>query len=439
MSTLRRRLDRRRFLAAAGAVGFAAGGVAPSRTAAADKIKLKLRHDVAIGPLLAPYVDDFNKRYPAYDLGTSYPPQDYFPTTQTQLAAGDVDFDVLFTDEGYNQKWYDNRWIRALDDTADLSTVLADIPASLQPSLRAADGKVIALPYYQGYEVFCYNAAHLDKIGATPPATWDEFVDTCRKLKKDAQINAPFSPFWTADFNLVYYEFMSDFLSESANPVFGEKFEPVFAADPAATSTLQRWQTLYKEGLVPQDIFTTAYGDIVNIFGGGQSSFTARYTAQVVGWKDPKQSSAAAQIKNGLMPGATHGTINFGGSWVMAAATKHPQAAWDLMKYFAWKDVDGQYYFCKHFLAIGLGLATAYDAVNKDPEVRASWQKWADVDLLDRQLAASRRIGPVTNQSWWHDFVDAITPILQDVARGKTTVADGLKAMADFVNSKRAA
>src|SRR5690606_32259093 len=95
MSLLKRQVNRRRLLAssalAAGALSIGAPGF--RRTGVAQDVQLRLRHDVAIGPLLQPYVDDFNERYP-YELGTSYPPQDYFPTTQTQLAAGDVDFDV---------------------------------------------------------------------------------------------------------------------------------------------------------------------------------------------------------------------------------------------------------------------------------------------------------------------------------------------------------
>lgn len=440
MSLLKRQVNRRRLLASS-ALAAGALSIGPPRfrhTGVAQDVQLRLRHDVAIGPLLQPYVDDFNERYP-YELGTSYPPQDYFPTTQTQLAAGDVDFDVLFTDAGYNQLWYDNGWIRTLEDFPDIDEVLADIPESLHGSLRAADGTLMSLPYYQGYEVFCYNTAHLDEIGATVPETWDEFVETCRQLKADGVVSTPFSPFWGAEFSMVTFEFWTDFFSESTNPAFGENLEPLFASDPVATSTLERWRLLYEEELVPRDIFTTPYGDVVNIFGGGQSTFTARYTAQLVGWKDPEQSLAADQITNGVMPGATHGTVNFGGSWVMTTETENPEAAWDIMKYFAWKDLDGEYYFCKNFLAMDLGLATAYDAVNQDPEVRESWSSWADVDALDQQLAASVPLGPVTNTSWWREFVDLATPTIQDMTRGELEIEEGLSQLATFVDEQRSA
>lgn len=436
MVSMNPRLDRRQFLGAAGATaGLAAGRFGPMSVSAQEKIHLALRHDVAIGPLLEPYVQDFNARYP-YELGTSYPPQDYIATTQTQFAGGSVDFDVLFGDEGLTQRWYDSGWIRKIDDLPGFADVIAEIPEGLRSSLQVEDGSTVALPYYRGFEIFVYNAAHLDKIGATPPKTWDEFLETCRKLKTDKVIDTPFSPFWTADFALIWFEFMSEMISETKNPMFGDDLSAAFASDPVATTTLTRWKTLFDEELVPQDIFTTAYGDVVNIFGGGRSTFTARYAPQVVGWRDPAQSTVADQVHNAIQPGATGDSLNFGASWVMAAATEHPNEAFELMKYFAWKDLNGEYYFCKNFLALDLGLSSAFPAVNDDPEVKAAWAKWSDIDALTDQLGRARPLGPVVNQAWYRDLTDMAVPLIQDMARGAKEIAAGLEEIGSFVAEK---
>lgn len=428
------RLNRRRLLGAAGA----AAGLAmasPTRIAAQDEIELALRHDVAVGPLLEPYVQDFNERYP-YQLNTSYPPQDYIATTQTQFAGGSVDFDVLFADEGLTQRWYDNGWIRKIDDLPGFADVIAEIPDDVRTGLQVADGSTVALPYYRGFEIFVYNAAHLEQIGAEPPKTWDEFLEQCRKLKADGVSETPYSPFWTAEFGMVWGEFVSEMMSDTEQPLFGDDFTAAFVNDPVATSTLQRWRTLYEEELIPQDIFTTPAGDIVNIFGGGRSTFTQRYAPQVVGWRDPEQSTVADQVRNVVAPGSTGATWSFGANWVMAAATEHPNEAFELMKYFAWKDPDGEYYFCKNFLALDLGLSSAYEAVNNDPEVVASWSEWADTDQLLDQLSRSRSLGQVVNQLWYRDFVDMAMPTVQDVARGAKEIDAGLEELASYVQSQ---
>ncbi len=77
---------------------------------------LRLHHDSAVGPLYEPYIKDFNTKYAPLQVETSYVTGDYPTLTQTQLAGGSVDYDVLFADDGFAQKWFDAGWIRALDD-----------------------------------------------------------------------------------------------------------------------------------------------------------------------------------------------------------------------------------------------------------------------------------------------------------------------------------
>ncbi len=70
----------------------------------------------------------------------------------------------------------------------------------------AADGALMTLPYYRRIEVFVYNKEHLGKIGATPPASWDQLVEQCRELKAKKVSATPYSPFWTADFSMFWVE-----------------------------------------------------------------------------------------------------------------------------------------------------------------------------------------------------------------------------------------
>jgi ABC-type glycerol-3-phosphate transport system substrate-binding protein len=145
--------------------------------------RLTMHHDAAVGPLFQPYVDDFNERCGPLSLDTSYGTTDYAGTTNTQLAGGGVDYDVLFTDPGHSQRWYDNGWIAKLDDFPGAGELSESWLPGLLAEYQAEDGSLIALPYYRGIEPFLYDAEHLERIGAQPPRTWDEFVEQCRELK----------------------------------------------------------------------------------------------------------------------------------------------------------------------------------------------------------------------------------------------------------------
>lgn len=395
---------------------------------------LALHHDAALGPAFEPYVADFNQRYP-YELTTSYVPQDYFGITQTQLAGGSIDYDVLFSGAGYVQTWYDAGWARALDDLEGANEILDALLPGLEASLRAPDGALVALPYYVGVELFCYNEAHVERAGGIPPETWDAFVDMCRRLKADGVTDTPYSPFWTAEFDMIQVEFAAEAFSDGAGPLFGEQFEPLFASDPVYARTLERWQLLYAEGLVPEDIFTTAYGDASNIFAGGQSTFTLRYGPQLKGWRDPEQSQVSDVARNALIPGETHTSRSFMERWMMTSSTPSPEASWDLLRYLAYKDLDGEFHVPSNLVSIDLGLQTPYATVNDDPAVRESWNEWSDAELLAAQVSNSRGTGPAEDQPWYQEFVADFVPILQDVARGVKSVDQGLEEGADLVEA----
>jgi ABC-type glycerol-3-phosphate transport system substrate-binding protein len=455
---LEQELQRRDFLrrGGAGLLGVAAGGgllaacggdsddtSAEDITGNLAKIRLerspmRLHHDAGVGPLFEPYIADWNKKYPKLPLKTAYVAQDYSGTTQTQLAGGSVDYDVLFADTGFAQKWYDAGWIQALDDFPGLSEMVDQMDPRYPPLLRANDDKIISIPYYSAFELFVYNAEHLDAIGAEPPTTWDEFVEQCRELKSKGVVDTPFGPFWTQEFDMIWHEFVTETIAETGQQPFDdEDLSFTFADDPAAVATLERWQQLYSDDMVPKDIFTTAYGDVVNIFGGGKAAFTERYALQLKGWADPKQSKVADVAKNAVMPGATRETLLFGGYWMMPASTPQPAAAWQLMRYLAWKDRNGDPYVPINLVCIDIGGSTPFEEVNDAPEVKEARAKWADLEAYDEQAGKAQTYGRASVQEWFSEFRREASRTLQDVVRGKTAPEDGLASMREFVDSER--
>lgn len=463
------RLSRRRFLQASGLLGLAgvasaivaacsstasptaapasaapataapaSAAAGPDFAAMAKKLgrPLRLHHDSAVGPLYEPYIKDFNAKYAPLQVETSYTTGDYHAITQTQLAGGSVDFDVLFADDGFAQKWFNAGWIRSLDDVEGVKDVLADLNPGIEKNCRTADGKLITLPYYRGIEVFIYNKEHLDKIGAAVPKTWDEFLDTCRQLKAKKVVDTPYSPFWCLQFQVIWTELIAESYSDGSGEFFDEKMKPIFKDDPVVISTLQRWNTMYKEGLIPQDVFTTDYGNIANIFAGAKSSFTIRYGPQLKQFTDPAQSKSASGAKNAPMPGKTGATLDRGAWWMMSSSTPDPQIAWQLMRYFAWKDKDGKPFFQKQLLAIDLGLQTAFASINNDPEVKAAWAKWCDADGLVAQIKNSRSGGQEVLADWYGEFQVKASELLQEAVRGTKPIQQALDEAAAFVTSK---
>lgn len=457
-------LTRRRFLRLSlttGAVGFAPGLVAgcsptgttedsattvsadttstpapgsASSTEAPASATVTLRHDAGVGPIIEPYVEDFNERYDDVELASDFVPQDYFGVTQTQLAAGDVGFDVFFGDPANTQKWYDAGFIRALDDLPDMDQLLADLAPGTEDLLRSEDGNLMAVPYFVGVELFAYNSAHLDAIGADVPTTWDEFLDVARELKAEGVVDTPYSPFWSQDFDIIWWDFVAEVFSDGGE-VFGPTGEPAFLEDPAVRSTLERWRVLYQEGLVPADIFTTSYGDLANVFAGGRSTFTIRYAPELRGFTDDTRSQVADDVRLALIPGSTQESYRWLGTWMITADSDEPEA-WEVLQYLAYKDREGEFYVPSNLIAGELSLLTAYPAVNSSPEVQDIVRSWTDPAVLADQIDKSRTV-PVEKAAWFAEFRPLFAGIMQDMIRGNVPIEDGLAQAADFVNANR--
>lgn len=439
-------LNRRQFMKlTGGAIALTSGlglvleACAPSssnNTATPASSTLHL-HQGPAGPNFQPYIEYFNQHYAPLNVVPAFVSNNYPTVTQTQLAGGSPGYDVLFADEGYLQQWYDSGWIRSIEGFPGVSDLLKDMQPGLSAAMRANDGKLVALPYYRGAEFFAYNSQHLTKINAPVPQTWDDFVQVCRELKAKGIVQTPYSPFWLQYAFLIWLELAAEATSDGAAPFFDDKLQPTFASDPVVANTLKRWNLLYKEGLVPKDIFTTDYGLVNNIFAGGKSSFTMRSAESVKTFRDPTASQVAQYANNALVPGSTHKTLSFGAFWFMAKTTQQPDNAWVLMNYIGGKGTKGNsYYVPTNLIDLHFGLASGYSVVDNDPAVMQSWSAWSDVTLLEKQLSLAVPLGRAVNQTWYAQFATQVSSLLQEAVIGTLGISDTLKQAGDLVRSK---
>ena len=396
---------------------------------------LRVHHDASIGPFLQPYIDKFNEMYAPLRAEGSYVPQDYHAVTETQFLGGAVDYDVPFADPGYTKKWYRAGWIQSVDDFPGIADLEAD---SIDAALTEIelDGKMVALPYYVGTEHFFYNSEMLDKIGAKPPADWGTFIEVSRMLRDKGIVEYPFSPYWTREFTLIWYQFMAASWSEGAQALFDAKFNPVFETDPACLAVLNTWHQLYAEKLVPPDILSTSYGNTGNIFSAGRSAFIIRYQLELKNYNDPTKSLIAGKAKNALLPGKAHTTNLWVSNWFMTAATPDRDAAWQLLSFLGGKDKTGQYYTPKRLIGLDYGLGFCYKSLFDDPDIVASWGKWSDPAIIKAQTANSKTVGPVINETWYIEFTESFSVSLQKAVTGELSPQAALKEGADFVRSK---
>lgn len=111
----------------------------------------------------------------------------------------------------------------------------------------------------------------------------------------------------------------------------------------------------------------------------------------------------------------------------MGAQPVDPLRVWNLLQFFGGKAKDGQYHVIKRW-ALEFGLGSGYKEVMADPEIRASYSKWRDQDISDKQvqIATSRKI---EKTAWFPEWDQFMAQHAQEYIRGNLSLdqlCDGL-------------
>ena len=350
-----------------------------------------------------------------YDENVNYElvPGEYHAIAETKLVGGQH-IDMMYSEEDRLLRWNQAGWSRTLDGLPGLDEIKSKMYDINVKDLSLPNGELGGLPYYTGFNSFVCNEKHLDKAKIEPPATWEEMLDQCRKLKKDKVAEYPYIAAWGRQWASISWELFSMWYSEGAK-VFDEKFEPVF--DQPFKDVLQLHRTIYEEKLIPQDVFTQL-GESVPNFATGEHTYMVVHEYDQKVFNTPETSQIAGACKNAIMPGKTRSTFIWTAAYQMGANPIDTDRVWNLMQFFGGKAKDGNYYVAKRW-ALEFGLGTPHKEVMNDPEVVASFSKWKDLDVSTKQLeTATTR--DVAKAIWFPEWDWAMMGEVQDYIRGQT-------------------
>jgi multiple sugar transport system substrate-binding protein len=361
--------------------------------------------------IVAENVDIFKK---LYDENVEYElvPGEYHAIAETKMIAGQH-IDMMYSEEDHLVRWHRAGWIRDVEGLPGLEEIKAGMYPVNVHNMTLPDGKLGGLPYYTGFNSFVCNQKHLDKAKLEPPATWDELLDQCRKLKKDGIAEHPYISAWQQQWASLSWSLFSIWYSEGAK-VFDANNDPVF--DAAFRKVLDLHRTLYEEELVVPDIFTLQQEAVPNFASGAHTYMVVHEYDQKV-FNDPALSQIAGACKNAIMPGATRSTFIWTALYLMGSKPIDVERAWNLQQFFGGKAKDGQYHVIKRW-ALEFGLGTPYKEVIQDPEVQAAFSKWKDMAVAGKQQeTATTR--DVAKTMWFPEWDWYMMAEAQDFIRGE--------------------
>lgn len=424
-------LGRRDFLKSSAAFG-AATLIAPgAMRAASAATPVNLQTWSAAVDLVQSHANAFTEQTGIPVAYGNAPWAQYRESMVTKFVGG-APLDVMWVSDAWLPEWAEAGWIAPVDEFDNLTKYNADASDFCTQSM-IWDGRQYGLTYYTDYMGFLYNEEMVKAAGFdAPPATWDEVVEQSKVMQEKGIAEYPMmlamaQESWLIEFmSALVFSFGGRFVDEDGNAVMQDEATPAlqWAVDAVRT-----------HGIVSPACVETGELAGLKAFGAGNHAFALVAKYRLAMLNDPAQSEVAGKVKQALMPAggpngthATVGWMRFHGMSASAAADQaRAENAARLIEWFGGK-ADGEYTFQKLlFLDIGAGFGVT--PLFEDPEIRAAYDKYANVEMVEKQQALAKKKDVIT--PWFGEWNETNGTAWQAAILGNTDAAAALKKSAE--------
>jgi multiple sugar transport system substrate-binding protein len=423
------RFSRRSFLKTS-AAGLAAAGVGATRALAADEQIYFATWSAAVDTVQS-HIAAF-ERETGIKVAYSNSPWAQYRETMITKFVGKAPIDTLWVSDSWLPEWAEAGWILPVDQYKVL-TDNSDVDKFCVDSMTYK-GKQYGITYYTDYMAFIYNAEMLAKAGIkTPPQSWAEVVDQANIIKDKGLSQWPVlismaQESWLIEFmTAMVYSNGGDFVDDKGNAVMQD---PANGAGPALKWLVDAVQT---HKILSPSCVETGELAVLKAFSSGEHAFGLIPKYRLRTLNDPAQSKIAGNAKIALMPQGTKGSHATVGWMRFYGMTPRAQAdakrAADTVKLMAWfgGKADGDYKFQKMlFKDVGSGFGVK--SLFNDPDIRAAYASYGDVDLISQQQSLARKKDVVT--PWFGEWNDVNGTAWQQAIMGKVTVEQALNTSA---------
>jgi multiple sugar transport system substrate-binding protein len=358
---------------------------------------------------------------------TNSPFAQYRETMITKFV-GKAPVDTLWVSDSWLPEWADAGWLAPVDQYKSL-TDNSDVDQFCVDSMTYK-GKQYGITYYSDYMAFLYNADILDKADIkAPPTTWAEVVDQSKIIKDKGLAQWPVLISMAQESWLI--EFMTAMVYSNGGRFVDDKGNAAMKDPESGAVTALRWlvDAVQKHKILSPSCVETGELAVMKSFSSGEPAFTLVPKYRLRTLNDPAQSKIAGKAKIALMPKgekgshATVGWMRFYGMTprAQADATRAADTV-KLMEWFGGK-ADGEYRFQK-MLFKDTGTGFGVKSLFNDPEIRAGYAAFGDVDLIGQQQSMARKKDVVT--PWFGEWNDTNGTAWQQAIMGKITVEQAL-------------
>lgn len=396
--------------------------------------------------------DEYEATHPGIIISTEVIPADGTINTliPTLAASGDLP-DVSYLGEAEVIKYADKGILYSLDDAISEGTIAKKLDAV---TIRGVDGKIYGLGLSNQLELMYYNKDIFDEAGLDyPPSnvedawTWEEFVDTAKKLTVDVNGKHPDEDGFNQSqvdqygvaFNSMYqFHYMwaayangggivsadgSEFLWNQEKSLEGiQKIANLFFVDmvaPAATSSLVSSIGSADKAMISGDVAMYINGswDLASVINA-KTDAGVNYGVAVL----PKMENAV--------------TMNAGGPMVMYNTTEHPEEVLEFYSYM----IDPERVI--DIIKTGAWLPNEEDWYT-DEEKIALWTSGENITDEAKEVIISYSTTEGAIAQWptyyvpgWAEMMSISDSVMDSVWNGTNSVEDALSNVMEDIRTK---
>lgn len=359
--------------------------------------------------LVQSHVNAFEKKAGLKVDYSNSPWAQYRETMITKFVGG-APLDVLWVSDSWLPEWADAGWIAPIDDFEELTRYNDETNEFCVESMTYK-GQQYGLTYYTDFMGFMYDEQKLEQAGITsPPQTWDDVVQQSLLIKDKGLAEFPVMLALAQETWLI--EFLSALVFSHGGRFVSDDGEAVMQKENGGAVEAVRWvvNAVNRHKVVSPGCVEVGELTGLKAFASGNHAFALEPKYRMRMLNDPEQSQIAGRVKQVLMPKGPNGShasvgwMRFHGMTSQARDDQERAAnAARLIEWFGGK-ADGEYRFQKLlFLDIGAGFGVK--PLFEDPEIRAAYNQYADVETIEQQQELARKKDVIS--PWFGEWNEA--------------------------------
>ena len=368
----------------------------------------------------------FNAQNPGIVLEIRMGPDDNLAREQLVVAvAGGVAPDIHFESSNQMMNWVTRGWARPLDDFIERMPDRDDISPDILDAVRWG-GKTYAVPYAMWPIYDLYNMNLLEAAGVEVPSTWQEQIETVRRLTRvDGQGRVEVYGHVTPDRDAADWAYIK------VNHALQQ--QGYIMVDPNAIST-----SIERAPAIAAVRYRNELAE-AGQRGAPRPGWPEFNAGQIVSWQGSGFSvqNVVTAIQQGIRPaarrfvGPTPGTdtlMHNAGVIFMLSMTEHPEEAWRVIEAFVSPDT------VREFLVVGQRFQAARRSLINDPVLRSRPFSEDEISLLYSPILPYGSTHPL-----YAHFVQRVGAPLQRAIFGEISAEEAVDEAERILNVELAA